>query len=310
MNQAFPFRSLIKQVYRYSRARTYRHSEKIWPYVKIKRHDNGSFKEVSINGKHLPIAHIDRFKNPMCKELLILASGPSINHTNLSELGEMHWCAVNGAVNVLPRYADKPLHYYVVVDQGFVTDRIEMIAEVLTNPDVVVFTNVFCMHLIVDLLAFESIKAQLVLLDDRQLPVYGCKMTAEQMRLQSKQADTALNWHEKLDVGFSLDLKRGYISGGTVVYIALQIACYLGYQKVYLAGVDMKNFQQPRFYETAATRLETKLDLEFETFVYPSFVLAADIYRQNNIEGYNLCLDSGLDDAIFPRTACHRIPSL
>ncbi|AUZ06094.1 MULTISPECIES: hypothetical protein [Vitreoscilla] len=310
MNHASPFRSLIKQVYRYSRARTYRHSEKIWPYVKIKRHENGSLQEVSIHGKPLPIAHIDRFKNPVCKDLLILASGPSINQTNLSELNEVHWCAVNGAVNALPRYADKSLNYYVVVDQGFVLNRIEMVAEVLKNPDVVVFTNVFCMHLIVGLLALENIKAQLVLLEDRQLPVYGCKMSAAQMRLQSQQVDAALHWHETLDVGFSLDLKRGYISGGTVVYIALQIACYLGYQKVYLAGVDMKNFQQPRFYETAATRLDTKLDLEFETFVYPSFALAADIYRQNNIEGYNLCLDSGLDDAIFPRTVCHHIPSL
>lgn len=310
MNQTSPFRSLIKQVYRYSRARTYRHSEKIWPYVKIKRHENGSLQEVSIHGKQLPIAHIDCFKNPVCKELLILASGPSINQTDLSEFSAMHWCAVNGAVNVLPRYADKPLNYYVVVDQGFVVDRIQILAEVLKNPDVVVFTNVFCMHLIVGLLDFENIKAQLVLLEDRQLPVYGCKMSAEQMRLQSKQADAALSWHETSDVGFSLDLKRGYISGGTVVYIALQIACYLGYQKVYLAGVDMKNFQQPRFYETATTRLDTKLDLEFETLVYPSFALAADIYRRHNIEGYNLCLDSGLDDAIFPRTACHRIPSL
>ena len=41
MKNPINYRSLIKQVYRYTRPRSYRHSEKIWPYISIHRDADG-----------------------------------------------------------------------------------------------------------------------------------------------------------------------------------------------------------------------------------------------------------------------------
>ena len=294
-------RSFFKQIYRYTRSRSYRHSEKIWPYIQIKRPEDSVMGTMSYRGQPIEVIPIDSLKAHHADDLVILASGPSIKQLDLQGLKHADWLAVNGAINLLSSYPNKDLKYYVVLDQGFVSDRINIIQQVVANQDIVVFTNLFCLHIMYQLLGKEAVQAQVVIFEDRQLPVYLPKRDSQTLEALSQNQNEHLIWDAKQEVGYSLDLNRGYVCGRTVVYMALQIASHLGYRRVFLAGVDMTRFHEPRFYEQAETRLSTKLDLEFEQAIYPSFQLASQVYQHLGIQAYNLCLDSGLDDSIFPR---------
>ena len=301
MKNPINYRSLIKQVYRYTRPRNYRHSEKLWPYIGIKRDADGCFCEPRYLGKAIPVLSLDDVAAVRADDLVIVASGPSINQLDLTALLQADWMAVNGSPSVLERYPNKPLQYYAVIDQGFVQDRIHTIAQVLANPQVVFFTNLFCLRKIYELIGYKSVVAKVVIFEDRQKAVYLPKVEFAEMAQLAQDSAAKLLWRKEHNVGFTRDMYRGYVSGGTVVYFALQIAAALGYKRVFLAGVDMKNFDAPRFYENEHNRLETRLHHEFDHTIRPSFALAAEVFRELGIEGYNLCLDSGLDDAIFPR---------
>ena len=300
MKNPINYRSLIKQVYRYTRPRNYRHSEKLWPYIGIKRDADGCFCEPRYLGKAIPVLSLDDVAAVRADDLVIVASGPSINQLDLTALLQADWMAVNGSPSVLERYPNKPLQYYAVIDQGFVQDRIHTIAQVLANPQVVFFTNLFCLRKIYELIGYKSVVAKVVIFEDRQKAVYLPKVEFAEMAQLAQDSAAKLLWRKEHNVGFTRDMYRGYVSGGTVVYFALQIAAALGYKRVFLAGVDMKNFDAPRFYENEHNRLETRLHHEFDHTIRPSFALAAEVFRELGIEGYNLCLDSGLDDAIFP----------
>ena len=301
MKNPFNYRSLIKQIYRYTRSRSFRHSEKIWPYVSIRRDANGCLCEPKYLGKPISVLSLDEVSALKSDDLVIIASGPSVKQIDLNPLLQADWLAVNGSTHILKQYPNKSLQYYAVIDQGFVQDRIEIIAEVLSNPTVIFFTNLFCLHKIYELIGFKSVLAKVVVFEDRQEAVYLPKITFSELEVVAQSSAAKLSWCKEHNVGFTRDMYRGYISGGTVVYFALQIAAALDYKRVFLAGVDMKNFDAPRFYENENNRLETRLHQEFAQTIYPSFSLAAEVFHEKGMEGYNLCLDSGLDDTIFPR---------
>ena len=293
--------SFFKQIYRYTRSRSYRHSEKIWPFMQVKRNAEGYFERVSYWGKPIEFERLDAITLPPESDLLILASGPSIKNLNLNLLKQADWMAVNGAVSILSDYPNQSLKYYLVLDQGFVVDRIDIIASLISNKQLIFITNLYCLNYIFQLLGHDAFKARLILLEDRQLPVYLPKRSAIEMAEASKNPWQFLNWDVKKNVGFSLNLEQGYICGRTVVYLGLQLAAHWRYSRVFLAGVDMTRFNQPRFYEKPETQLPTKLEQEFAEGVYPSFQIASKTYHEQGIEAYNLCLDSGLDDSIFLR---------
>lgn len=292
-------RSFLKQIYRYTRARTYRHNEKIWPYMQVKRRANAvlvaSYRGQTIES--LPVDEVDIQSD----DLVIVASGPSVKQLDLSALSHADWLLVNGAINIMAAYPTQKVRYFVVVDQGFIADRLELVQQMVSQTDAVFFTNLFCLNLLYQLLGPAAVKCRVSILEDRQLPIYlPCKRPVE-MEALAQQHHAAMVWDAASEVGFSWDMNQGYISGGTVVYIALQLAAHLGYKRVFLAGVDMTRFNEPRFYENNDNRLDTKLADEFVNFVYPSFKLASTVYQKHGIQAYNLCLDSGLDDAIFSR---------
>ena len=252
-------------------------------------------------GKPISVLSLDEISALKSDDLVIIASGPSVKQVDLNPLLQADWMTVNGSTHILKQYTNKSLQYYAVIDQGFVQDRIEIIAEVLSNPAVIFFTNLFCLRKIYELIGYKKVLAKVVIFEDRQKAVYKPRVSFEELAHIAQNDEAKLLWRSDHNVGFTRDMYRGYISGGTVVYFTLQIAAALGYKRVFLAGVDMKNFDAPRFYENEHNRLETRLHQEFAQTIYPSFSLAAEVFNEKGMKGYNLCLDSGLGDAIFPR---------
>ena len=82
-------------------------------------------------------------------------------------------------------------------------------------------------------------------------------------------------------LGFSQDIRCGIFDAGTVAYWALQIIAYLGFKQLFIAGLDMNNFHQPRFYETEQDRLPTFLADKVESLVIPAFRHAGAIMKSS-----------------------------
>ena len=89
-------------------------------------------------------------------------------------------------------------------------------------------------------------------------------------------------------LGFSQDIRCGIFDAGTVAYWALQIIAYLGFKQLFIAGLDMNNFHQPRFYETEQDRLPTFLADKVESLVIPAFRHAGAIMKKQQIAIKNL----------------------
>ena len=78
MKNPINYRSLIKQVYRYTRSRSYRHSEKLWPYIGITRDVDGCVCESRYLGKVIPVLTLSDVAKVRADDLVIVASGPSM----------------------------------------------------------------------------------------------------------------------------------------------------------------------------------------------------------------------------------------
>ncbi|AUZ04840.2 MULTISPECIES: hypothetical protein [Vitreoscilla] len=301
MNNIINIRSLSKRWYRYWHPSEWHHNDKIWRYVDIQRDEQGRLCEISCLGQVVEQISWQTLQTRQQRELVIVGSGLSALKINWDMLVDVDVLMVNGAVSLLDGRPHIQCHYYMVIDQGFVQDQMALMQPILQRPEVVFITTVFCLNKVYELLGRDGVKAQICILEERQKPVYQAKPSAEMLYQDSLLHPEQLYWQAHTAIGFGLDIQRGFVGGGTVVYPALQWAAAMAYRRVFLAGVDMKHFHQPRFYETEHNRLPTKLDADFKTVIEPSFALAAVLLQAKGIECLNLCVDSGLGDDIFQR---------
>lgn len=103
------------------------------------------------------------------------------------------------------------------------------------------------------------------------------------------------------DIGFSKDMDYGIFDVRTVAYICLQLAYHLGFDEIYLAGVDL-NVQAPRFYETASGQsAPCGLDQHLQTRILPAMELAAKVLAAEGRSVINLSQQSLIPEEVFPR---------
>lgn len=94
--------------------------------------------------------------------------------------------------------------------------------------------------------------------------------------------------------GFSWDLEQGFYSGYTVSYFALQIAVYMGFDRIFFLGLDLKNTNEKTHF--FGKDFHSK---DHDTTEYPkmisSFQLACKELADSNIKVYNCSETSKLE---------------
>ncbi len=70
-----------------------------------------------------------------------------------------------------------------------------------------------------------------------------------------------------------------------------------------VSGLDMTNFNQPRFYETQQEKLPSYPATKVDTLVMPSFAHAAQVLQQRQIRVINFSPESAVPDTIFEKVA-------
>ncbi|MCS3434146.1 sugar glycosyltransferase [Klebsiella sp. BIGb0407] len=291
-------KSLLKQIYRYTHPRAYRHNENLWPYVKIKRAHQGHISELSINGKPIPISDISALQGKFKGDLLLIASGPSVKETDFSTLTETPAMGVNGAISL---QAGINFNFYVVIDMTFIDQRQSIIKEIISREDLYFFTTAHGILKIVNKFGHHKIKCNICLIEDACYRIYQPAISENKIKEQYQKSPDVMFDKNNECIAFNKDIRTGIFDSGTVAYWALQIIYYLGFQRVIIAGLDMNNFNQPRFYEASNDQLPSFLEEKLNSFIIPSFSLASCIFKEKNVSVVNLSKHSAIDSSIFKK---------
>ncbi|RPE00994.1 sugar glycosyltransferase [Candidatus Pantoea deserta] len=292
--------SLWKQIYRYTHPRSYRHSENLWPHVRITRAPEGHIRSLVWKGKPIAIEDLSALRGTHREPLAIVATGPSVKTLDKQKLSQFTSLGVNGAYHLRDRIK---FDYYVIVDRDFVADRQEIVRQIVQDRDLLLFITVQCLHDIFCALGSDAVKCRLAIVEDIRHKVFQPLVKPADYARKSQQLSGLVVDAENSEIGYCRDIRQGVVDAGTVAYWALQIAHYLGAPTILIAGVDMNNFSSPRFYENAADVMPSLLETCFLSLIKPSFSHASRIMKEENIVVYNLSPDSALESHIFKKVS-------
>lgn len=277
-----------KTLYRTTHSQQYHHNKNLWPFFKVVRNESGGIDTVYFKNKQINTAVID--KQQRKKPLLIMATGPSINHIDIRFFNEsFDYFGVNGAFSM--EHID--FKWYTITDRNFILFRLPLVKALVARDDLTIFCPYTTLETIFSNIEWRNIRCR--------FKIFEAISGAHVYKFLGAKENLIINdehFHWLAGAGFSDNIDHGVFDYGTVVYPALQIGCALGYREIYIAGLDMNNFEQPRFYETAENKLGTRLDRDFEQIRH-SFYAAQSYCELNNIRVVNLSPESAID--AFPK---------
>ena len=236
-------------------------------------------------------------KNAQQGAVLVLASGPSAAELDIRRWAGVPIITMNGAVIKLLEASMRPL-YYVCSDRSFQEQQpalyeaaIEQAHRLALWPeDIQRLSSRYAEK------AYALRKAPRASFRD-----YFNRDQGRAVRLISPFSKRAR------DIGFSKDMDYGVFDVRTVAYICLQLAYHLGFDEIYLAGVDL-NVQAPRFYESAPGQsAPCGLDQHLQRRILPAMELTARVLAAEGRRVINLSQQSLIPEDVFPRACLQQV---
>ncbi|MFW1849553.1 lipopolysaccharide biosynthesis protein [Acinetobacter guillouiae] len=280
----FILRNIYKLIYKHSHPKTYRHNRRYWPYYSVKRNKFGGIDQIYFRKKLV----VDNSVMPTnaCKKSMLIATGPSIQKypADVFQKQDIDYIGVNGSISL----DNVQFKYYVIIDHNFTQNRFDLVLKVLQS-QCTFFTTPRCLDIIFRKIHPDQIKCQIKVIETitegKVERFLGPRIT--------------INPHQNYfylegNKGFSQHIHDSIFDYFTVPYVALQIVYALSYQEIYLAGLDMNNFNQPRFYEKSTNKQPTMLN-QYLTEIFPAFEAASHFLNKQNIKVYNLSLKSAIE---------------
>lgn len=223
--------------------------------------------------------------------VFLIASGGSARDFPVEEFAHVPMITMNGAISLLAEKDIAP-YFYVCTDRHFSVQQPRLYATAMrTSENVAVWQD--------------------QLGGDRPLPrgrAYALKKAPRASLLsilfhrQGSLIRKRSLWSSRCkDIGFSTDMSQGFFDARTVMYVALQLACHLGFEQVFLVGFDL-NQSAGRFYETCpGKRSPCGLDQHFHKRILPSLELMASQVTHERFRVFNLSPVSRVPDDVIPR---------
>lgn len=286
-----------KFFYRITHPKSYHHNRKRWPYVKIERAKNGEIVSFTYKKQKIDILPISHLKNKFNGEILLIATGPSINSIDFKNVN-IPVFGVNGAYklkNVLN------FNFYIITDEHFFEHRPNILLDVISNPEITLFIIIDVLTQILDHCGKEELKCSIVIIENICAKIYRPKLKIEDLDKDIFDSKTNFLSSDNPNIAFTTDITNGIFAERTVIYWALQVISFLNYNKIYIAGLDMNNFDKPRFYETENDKIPTQLKEDFDG-IMSGFQLASHVFKLKNIEVINLSMQSAIPDSVFVKS--------
>lgn len=291
--------SLTKQLYRYTHKRDMRHNENLWPFIKISRNETGEISALRYKGHSINLTTLSSLYHQFDGEVLIAATGPSVKTIDFSSLPTTVVTAgVNGAWHL-----NNTLNFslYFVVDMTFIDRQTALLKRLIGSKKVILFTTVMGIMKLIERFSHEQIQCKICIIEDICYETYKPSIKRTDVRQALADTPGIIFSETHPHTAFSRDVRHGVVDAGTVMYWALQVLYFLGFKKIYIAGLDLNNFNQPRFYENFNTMMPSFLEDKINNIVFPAMELASHVFKKDNITVINLSPYSALPDSVFPR---------
>lgn len=281
-----------------------RHMRSIHPDFQLQKREDGGFQilwKKKLVGHTRPLAELTPSRGQSC---FIVGTGPSISGLDLSRLKNHPCFGVNGSI-LKSSEIGSPFIYYVITDRNFFLDRFDLVRRVVRSDSDCLFSfrglGAICEQ------APEVLSGTRLFLLDEVNAHYGqSRMEPNEFEaLAAQNSDFEL--HARVEstqgrVGFSRDIRQGVFTGQTVVFSALQTACWLGYKRIFIVGMDLGGTgHNVRFYESGKQAASMRLDNDYESFILPAFEVARNLMGATDVEIYNLSPHSRLPDSVIPK---------
>lgn len=197
---------------------------------------------------------------------------------------------MNGAISKFKGTGITPF-FYVCTDQGFSEQQPELFTEAMRISERVALWEKHVWH--------TSLKPQgkLYLLSRAPRLLWRDFFRTDKDLVRVRK----LGRGRSKTLGFSKNLKRGFFDARTVAYLALQLAYHLGFNRVFLVGVDLDP-AVGRFYEVPGRFVSPcVLDEHFHTRILPSFEILSKQVVNEDFQVYNLSDVSKIPPRLIPR---------
>lgn len=235
-------------------------------------------------------------------DVYIVASGPSAGQFPLAEMRDSNFITVNGAVRAFLQQDIRPLAY-VFNDESFIANSTDLVVHALHLAEHVFMPAWLYDKYLKHHRGAASHTAKIYFINKVN------RIGEERVRNQKLFAlmnlfNPALVFNfnplrkRTNSLGFSKDIRQGYFCARTIAWAAIQLAYFIGFNRVYLVGVDL-NADQGRFYDTPDNRLPSRLNDDFETHILPSFRFLNKV-TSDDFQVFNLSRQSRLDASIVP----------
>ncbi|MFP6842978.1 MAG: lipopolysaccharide biosynthesis protein [Acinetobacter sp.] len=297
MNQFFSnyiFRNIYKFIYKTLTPKAYKHNRRFWPLYQVKRNANGDLQEVYFN-KTLVSTNTTDILNTN-KKCMLIATGPSIKTLDqeIFKKIDIDYIGVNGAISL----NEIKFSRYIIIDHNFIESRFDLVQKVL-DTNCIFFTTPRCLDAILRKVDFKNIACQIKTIETIKDNIVEVFLNKE-MRIETNKE----YFFFRNNLGFSENIFSGVFDYFTVAYVSLQIINNLGYKQVYIAGLDMNNFNNPRFYENIEDKQSTLLDIHTHD-VLNAFNTAALFFKEKGVCVFNLSKHSAVD--AFEKIDCNNI---
>ena len=236
-------------------------------------------------------------------KVFLVASGPSVNDFDLTKKACADFWAMNGSIYLFSDVNVQP-DLYLCDDPNFALAKLDAIILALKLCKRVALSYEV-IKVVLDQ-AEDLLKGQTIYLLEKVNRINGVKQLSDRKFAWKVRKDKDLVSDYSLlksrpnTWGFSKNLVKGYYSARTIPYVGLQIAYCLGYQCVFLVGVDLTNTHS-RFYESGEKAQPSSLDEHYNRHIYPNFRLMSEKIMSDKFKVYNLSGNSRLPNSLIPK---------
>ena len=265
------------------------------------------------HGESPRLQSFEAYRNTCSGPVLIVASGPSTKAFPLERFRHIPMMAMNGSICRFAQVGIRP-RFYLCDDSSFVRNRLPWMIQASGLAEHMVLSP----RVIDTLLGLEchALDGRSVFRFERagRCVEGGGEISPRRFAWRIRNdADFECSfslWRQKPNrIGFSRNMSKGYFNGRTIPYAAIQLACHLGYEQVFLLGVELDSCAG-RFYECAETAVPSRIDGDYDEYILPSFQLLADKVINPQFQVFNLAGSGRLPEQLVPRVALDQFEAM
>lgn len=248
----------------------------------------------------IPYAH--HLAKTMQGPCWIVASGPSLAEIDLRMIRQYDSISLNCAIKKFLDAGLRPTHC-IIVDHRVFERQWQCVIDSIHSGAHCFFS--FEGLSIIAERAPDLLKKGNIYLIESATRKYGVPRIGIKQSLQQFQQDEEIALAPDLlpycrAIGFSHNLKKGVFAGKTVATWAVQLAFGLGYQAIYILGMDLGGTGKSHFYADKHNPSPDFLRY-YEPHIRGCFQLAREASEKTGVKLYNLSLQSALPAEIIPK---------